>query len=324
MDWDEERRLIKVAKMYYKDQMTQNEIAKSLGIYRTTITRLLQKAREKGIVQIDIKGEYSEQVDLEEQLLKRFSISEAVVIPSTSQQTEQERKTELGRASVNLLNKTIKDGDVVGFAWGSTLGSMVSALERYKSRKADFVPLVGGPGKMNVDHHVNTIVYNQAKAFGATAHFIDSAAIVPSTQSRNEIFESAYFKDVLDLWGKLTVAVVGIGTQLSSSNMIFSGFLGEEDYKSLENQAAIGDICSRFFDVNGKPIDGNVGDRTVAIELNKLKEVNYSIGVAESVEKTASIVGALRGNYITHLITNDCTAKSLLEFTSDEEGRESR
>ncbi|MFD2924875.1 sugar-binding transcriptional regulator [Halobacillus naozhouensis] len=320
MDWNEERRLIKVAKMYYKDQLTQSEIAKSLGIYRTTITRLLQKAREEGIVQVNIKGEYSEQVDLEDQLLKRFNIKEAVVIPSSPEQTERERKTDLGKAAVNFLNTTIRDGDTVGFAWGSTLGSMVDALERYKKREADFVPLVGGPGKMPVDHHVNTIVYNQAKAFGGQAHFIDSAAIVPSTQSKNEIFESAYFQDVLELWNKLTVAVVGIGTQLSSSNMIFSGFLGEEDYKSLESQGAIGDICSRFYDVKGKPVDGNVGDRTVAIELDRLKEIDYSIGVAESVEKTASIVGALRGNYITHLLTNDQTARSILEFVDDEEG----
>ncbi|RSL30119.1 sugar-binding transcriptional regulator [Salibacterium salarium] len=313
MDWNEERRLIKVAKMYYEQNFTQNEIANRLGIYRTTITRLLQKARDKNIVQITIKGDYTEQVTLESELAENFQLKDAIVVPAFENQTSEERKQALGSAAVNLLNSIIKDKDVIGFAWGSTLGSMVNLLERYKKRNVDFVPLVGGPGKMPVDHHVNTIVYNHAKAYDGRAHFIDAAAIVPSVQNKTETIESAYFQDILELWNKLTIAFVGIGAHLSSSNLIFSGFLGDKDVEGMKQLNPVGDICSRFYNISGEPIHGDIDERTIAIELSKLKNTNYTIGVAESTEKTDSIIGALRGGYISHLITNDITARAVLD-----------
>ncbi|MBN9653399.1 sugar-binding transcriptional regulator [Halobacillus sp. GSS1] len=314
MDWDEQRRLIKVAKLYYEDNLTQSEIAKKTGIYRTTITRLLQKARDEGIVQITIKGDYREQVNLEHRLQDKFGLKEVVVVPAEANEPKEERQQKLGGAAVHLIDSIMKDGDVVGFAWGSTLGKMVDALGGSKDRDMDFVPLVGGPGKMPVEHHVNTIVYSFAKAYKGRANFIDSAAIVPSPQSKKEIIESKYFQDIINLWEKLTIAVVGIGTPVSSSNLVFSGFLGESDLNFLNDQGGIGDICSRFYDIHGKQITGEVDERTIAITLDKLKTLPYSIGVAESVEKTESIIGALKGEYISHLVTNDITARSILEF----------
>ncbi|SDI48462.1 sugar-binding transcriptional regulator [Alteribacillus bidgolensis] len=321
MDWNEERRLIKVAKMYYEENLTQNEIANKLGIYRTTITRLLQRAREKKIVQISIKGDYSEQVALETELANYFNLKEAIVVPAFENQSSKEKRSALGKAAVAFLNNIIKDGDVIGFAWGSTLGSMVDQLERYKKREVDFVPLVGGPGKMPVDQHVNTIVYTHAKAYSGKAHFLDAAAIVPSVQSRNEIFESDYFQDILSLWERLTIAIVGIGAPLSSSNLVFSGFLGDKDVETLRALQPIGDICSRFYNIHGEKLSSDIDDRTIAIDLEQLEKMNYSIGVAESAEKVESIAGALRGEYISHLITNDLTAQAILDYVKREGDR---
>ncbi|SEH67665.1 DNA-binding transcriptional regulator LsrR, DeoR family [Halobacillus karajensis] len=319
MDWGDQRRLIKVSKMYYEDNMTQNEIAKKTGIYRTTITRLLQKARDEGIVQITIKGDYREQVNLEQQLQDKFGMKEVIVVPAEETETKDERQQKLGESAVHLIDSIMKDDDVVGFAWGSTLGKMVDALGGSKNRDVEFVPLVGGPGKMPVEHHVNTIVYSYAKAYRGHANFIDAAAIVPSPQSKKEIVESKYFQDIINLWENLTIAVVGVGTPVSSSNLVFSGFFGESDLNYLNDQGAIGDICSRFYDINGEQIVGEIDDRTIAITLEKLKSLSYSIGVAESIEKTESIVGALRGGYLSHLVTNDITAKSILEFSEGNE-----
>ncbi|WP_252312696.1 helix-turn-helix domain-containing protein [Sinobaca sp. H24] len=80
MDWHEERMLVIAAKMYYEDSLTQSEIADRLGIYRTTITRMLQKARDEGIVRIEIKGSERVRVDIEQKINKRFGLKDSVLL----------------------------------------------------------------------------------------------------------------------------------------------------------------------------------------------------------------------------------------------------
>ncbi|SDY11455.1 DNA-binding transcriptional regulator LsrR, DeoR family [Evansella caseinilytica] len=311
---EEKRLLIKVAHMYYELDMTQGEIAKELGIYRTTISRMLKKAKQEGIVQIHIETSGYETFELEKRLEKAFQLKEVIIVPAVESQTDTGRKKALGHAAYDLLNRIIKDKDIIGFAWGTTLSSMVGRSAEYKTKAADFVPLVGGPGTMDNKYHVNTIVYNVANAFGGSAHFIDAAAVVEKKETRDDIVGSKYFQKILQMWEKINIAVVGIGAPLSSSNLIWTGFFGDKEIKELNTLNAIGDICSRFYDIDGNIIHSEITDRTIAIELTKLQQLDYSIAVAESIDKVPSIVGALRGRFVNVLITDDITANELVKY----------
>lgn len=308
VDWEEERLLYKIAKMYYDENFTQGQIAKELDIYRTTIGRMLKKAREKGIVKIEIQSTLDKQFDLEEKIANHFGLKEVIIAPSHSGQGMLDLQSAIGSASSKLLDRIIKDEDVVGLAWGTTLGHMVNQMTELKPKNINCVPLVGGPGGMSVDFHVNAIVYKLAQAFNGHPHFIDAAAIYKSSETTKEIIDSEFMKKVIDLWDELTVAIVGIGAPFSSSNMVWSGFLGDEEKDELKQNNAIGDICSRFFTSEGKLIDSPIAERTIAIQLDKLKGLRYSIGVAHSVDKVDSIIGAIKGKYINTLLTNEETA----------------
>lgn len=61
-------------------------------------------------------------------------------------------------------------------------------------------------------------------------------------------------------------------------------------------------------------VDEKVKDRIISVELEKLKEMEYSIAVAESSEKAWSILGALNGGFVNVLITNNETAKTVLNL----------
>ncbi len=76
---------------------------------------------------------------------------------------------------------------------------------------------------------------------------------------------------------------------------------GEES----DDRQVAGDICSRFFDIHGAMVETNMSEKTLSIEMNKLKQARYSIGIAMSEEKYSGIVGALRGKYINCLVTNE-------------------
>lgn len=312
MNWEEERQLVLVAKLYYEEQLTQQQIAKKLGVYRTTVTRMLQRAREEGIVQITISSTHRVRVDLERQLVSRYGVQEAIVVPVDKTVEREERLKILGQSSLITLDKLLEDGDVVGLAWGDTIGTMSEVAKPMRKRDATFVPIVGGPGKMQVKHHINTIVYNFARSFKAQSQYIDAAAIVESEDAQKEISRSTYLQDVLKLWSQMTVAVIGIGAMFRSSNLVWSGFIGEEEQRKLEEKQVIGDILSRFYTINGDEAITSLQKRTIAVELERLKQNRATIAVAESKEKVPSIVGALRGGYVTHLITDEETAIELL------------
>lgn len=308
MDWEEERLLYRIAKLYYDEDYTQAQISKELGIYRTTIGRMLKKARNKGIVKIEIQSSLNEQFHLEEKISKHFGMKEVIIVPSDIEQTSDHNKNEIGKACNKLLDRVIKEDDTVGVAWGTALGNMVSQLTNLNPKNVECVPLVGGPGGMSVELHVNAIAYEFANAIKGNPHFIDAAAIYKSKETTEEILNSSFMKAILELWEKLTVAIVGIGTEISSSNMVWSGFLGESEQEELKKHKAAGEICSRFYTNDGKIIESSVSERTVAIQLEKLRTLRYSIGIAYSKEKAMSIIGAMRGNFINTLVTNQETA----------------
>ncbi|WNS78281.1 sugar-binding transcriptional regulator [Domibacillus sp. DTU_2020_1001157_1_SI_ALB_TIR_016] len=319
MDSREEKKLmVRIAQMYYEEDMTQSAISKELGIYRTSISRWLKKAREEGIVNITIKTDIDETFDLEQRIAKIFNLREVIILPVKKDQTAADKKKAVATAGADLLKRIIKDDDVVGFAWGTTMSSMIGEFHHVDKKDAHFVPLVGGPGPMDTKYHVNTIVYNIAEDFDGTAYFIDAAAVVERKETKDDIVQSNYFSKITELWDNLTIAVVGIGNPNQSSNLVWAGFCGDQEIEELNRQGAIGDICSRFYDIKGTLIRSDLSERTIAIEIEKLRGIPYSIGVAESIEKAPSIIGGLRGGFINTLVTTEETAEEMLRLIEQE------
>lgn len=308
--------LLKVAQMYYENDMTQSEISKELGIYRTTISRMLKKIREKGIVKIAINYNLCETFSIEQQLIERFGLKEAIVVPIIGEEKKVKLRA-MGQACAQLIARIVKDEDVVGFSWGSSLAEIINELEVTHESNAMFVPMVGGPsGKMESQYHVNTIVYAAAQKFKGTSVLIDVPAILERKETREHIVQSQYFQDIATLWDKITIAIVGIGSTMIKGNPAWTAFYGGEALEELERGQIVGDICSQFFDIKGNIIETSISERTIAIGLEHLKKTKYSIGVAESLEKVDAIIGALNGKYLNVLVTTEDTAKEILERTA--------
>lgn len=306
----EERLLYRVSKLYYEDGYTQSRIADMLNIHRTTVGRMLQKAQREGIVKIKIQSSYNKQFELEKKLIDHFGMKEVIIIPDE----ENYLKNKIAEVTYDFLDRILIDGDVVGLNWGTTLGNIFSQSFDVEPKEIECVPLVGGPGDMEVDFHVNTITLRFAQTFSGNPNLIDAAAVYKSIDTAKEVMSSMFMKKVINLWERLTVAIVGIGSPKSSSNLVWSGFYGEADQLELEKHDAYGEICSRFFNSTGEPIISSVSDRTIAIDLHELKDLRYSIGIAYSKEKTNSIIAAMKGRLINTLITTEETALNINKY----------
>ncbi|CUH94575.1 hypothetical protein P22_0641 [Propionispora sp. 2/2-37] len=307
----DKRLLIKVARMYYLENKNQNEIAAKLGINRTTVSKYLKKAMLAGLVQISVVNDEFE--ELEAKLEEKFDLKEVYIISSAA---------DLGKAGIRFLKRIIHDGDVVGFAWGETMASIANAaaMEPCEKLNVEMIPLVGGPGNVDSDFHVNTITYKVANAFKAKSHYLYAPAIAGSAEARNIMIRDDNCRKVITMWEQVSIAVVGVGTPLKSSNLVWMGALGREYADALQEAGVVGDVCSWFYDVHGNVVDTVLTDRTIAIHPDTIKRVNYSIGVAASPEKVPAIYGALKGKFINVLITDELTAKLLLDFKNERQG----
>lgn len=313
---DEERMLLKLAQMYYEKDMTQSDIAKELDINRTAISRMLKKVREKGIVTTLINYDMFDTFTVEEQLKERFKLKEAIVVPMGAEHSKETKLLAMGQACANYLKQVVQDKDVVGFSWGSSLATAVDQLEATSKQDVLCVPIIGGPaGKLESKYHVNTICYKAAEKFNAQSFMIDLPAVLEKKETKDQILTSDYFEEISTVWNLVTIAVFGIGSIEISGERTWKAFYGNAVTEELKRHNVVGDICSRFFDIEGNVIPTSLEDRTISINLEKIKNARCSVGIAESKEKVDGIIGALNSGVMNVLVTTEETAKMILEKT---------
>lgn len=311
---DDIRLIVKVAQLYYEQEMTQAQISRELGIYRTTISRLLKRGREQGIVTIAINYDLNENLSREQQLKQKYCLKEAVVITCNSDR-EEEHLSQMGMHGAQLLERLLEPGDIIGFSWGRGVRALVEGLSPAShSRQLICVPIVGGPsGKLESRYHVNTLTYSAAAKLKGESQLADFPALLENSLIRNGIMQSRHFQTISSYWDNLDIALVGIGSPAIRDGANWHAFYGSEESDDLTARQVAGDICSRFYDIHGATVNTNMNEKTLSIEMNKLKRARYSIGIAIGAEKYNGILGALRGNYINCLVTNSETANLLLQ-----------
>lgn len=308
-----QRRLItKIAYMYYIEGFTQTDISKKLQIYRTTVGRMLVKARKYHIVKISIEGYDTTTFKLEEDLKNKYGLKNVIVVANQTSQSNDDKDKALGKAGIQYLTQIIKPGQIIGFSWGKVLRSMADQAKGKTTLNSTFVPLVGGPSAANAEYHVNGIVYDMARKFGGRNVFVDSGAVQESKYVRDSIMSSNYFRDVKSYWNNLDIAFVGIGGPLNGNTSRWRDLLTEDDISLLKDEHAIGDCCCTFYSREGKILKGDLLNRTIAIPLEQLKNVKTTVGIARSFSKVASIDTLINMKILNTLITEEETAQRLL------------
>ncbi|MFT8312588.1 MAG: sugar-binding transcriptional regulator [Sporolactobacillus sp.] len=319
------KKYIQIAQLYYEQNLTQNEIAQKTGINRTSISRILKKIREEGIVKITINYDLND-LSLAEKLEKTFHLKKAIVIPVDHQQPTSVKLTAIGQAAAKFLDSVLEDNDVIGFSWGSSLAATVEALDPMDVHQNIFcVPMVGGPaGKLESRYHVNTICYQAAEKLKGRSLMIDVPAIVEKPSMKSDWMQTQYYKEIANMWNNISVALIGIGSINSTGHSTWRAFYSDSSVEKFKAEHAVGDLCSRFYDRDGNEVQTHLSDRTLSIPLDILHRTRYTIGVAESEEKISGILGALNGGHINVLITTEETADGLLEQVNQEQMNEKK
>lgn len=305
--------LVNIARLYYEHNYSQQMIAEKLGISRPYVSKLINEALEKGIVEIKINDPNESETQLEVDLRAKFKLFKVIAVPSND--TETDVINRMGKATARYLNSIVKNDDIIGVAWGTTLYSCSQNLiKREDLKNITIVQLCGGISNIEKNIFASEIPKNFADAYKGKPLILPLPAVVDNIKVKDAILKDKNIIGILAFANKANIAVFTMGPFGYEGALSRAGYINREDVDELIRKGAVGDICTRIIDSDGNVCDSNLNKRTIAIDLDELKKKNIRIGVAFGQNRVKCIGGALKGGYANVLVTDEETALELLKL----------
>lgn len=304
--------LREIASLYYREDITQAEIADRFGMSRPAVSRLLAEARRRGIVRIEIpplpavEGEA-----LGEKLRSSLGLNRVYLADESPPEVRGSTLSQsLGQA---LRDRSLRRGSIVILSTGKTIYETISANVPALPGVV-VVPSVGGQGEPEAWYQANELTRHFAQSSGGHPEFLYAPAL-PGADLYETLLTDPATSRVIDQWGQADCAILGIGAPPRLRSTIASEIpLGDPSLNR-----AVGDVCLHFFDINGKEVPFPGSDRIIGASAEVLRSVPSAIALAVGSEKAPSIIGAARGGYINELITDVSTALAVLASLGDED-----
>jgi deoxyribonucleoside regulator len=301
--------LVQVARLYYEENLSQQEIADRLGVSRSLIALYLQNARAAGIVRVKIVDPTNNCIGLSAALVKQTGVKQITVIPNPhGSQTLSVRA--VAGAAAEHLTESLADGATFGIAWGRTTAVVADLLNTTQARRVDVVPLLGESGHSVLHSQMNQLVMQAAQRLGAKAHFLSLPMIVSSAKLRDALVKEDGIRDIIRQWDRIDVACVGVGVVPPVPGMVV--YIGDEVLPRLISDGAVGDICGIYYDRDGRIINSGFEDRLIAASMAQLKAAGSLVAVACGDDKAAAVLGALRTGLVSALFIDQSIAERIL------------
>jgi DNA-binding transcriptional regulator LsrR (DeoR family) len=304
--------LIEIARMYYEQELSQQQIARKLGISRSSVSHLLRVGKAERIVQIRIEEPSSPARRLQREIKERYHLQEARVVPAA--EGGEPAASRVGQAAAALLESILTDGMKIGISWGSTLYQVVHACRPAARRDVVVVQLHGGLGSGNLDIDGFELARQLADRVGGVYRVIRAPIVVQSRELRDMLVREPDIAEALRCGAAVDVALIGIGSNLPEiSSFVRAGYLGAGESRDLLAQGAVGTVCGLQIDRQGAIVPNSFNERLIGIEAAALRRIPIRAGVAAGVRKADAVRGALRGGFLTHLFIDEPIAGRLVE-----------
>lgn len=302
---------VKVAKLYYEDELTQGEIARKLGYSRTKIHRILSTAKEHGVVQIQIHAPENEYFELEHVLIKTFGLRDAVVVPPRP--AGEDLYLALDRGAVGWLKSKLEDGIRIGLGLGRTISHLPRVFEPNGSVNCTFTEIVGAAADHNQEISSYNITSKMAELIGGKAEFFYAPTFVSSPSLKEELISEPSIKKSLQRARKSDIILQSVGPVDETALLYLHGCLDEDDLVELRSKGAVGDALGHYFDREGRPVPSFTDQLMIGLDLEDLTRIPWSVVIAGGTDKVQVLGAALRGEMFNVAVTDADTARRLLE-----------
>ena len=298
-----------VARRHYLQNQSKVEIAADLGISRFKVARMIEAARERGLVRIEILRHGSLDIDVSARLQERYGLAHAVVVEPGDADPD-ELRLQLGRATAELLSEVLRDDDVLGLPWSRNVHAVVGALTTLPD--VEVVQLTGAIDSPDLDSSAVDIVRRAARVSGGRTTVFYAPFVLDTRASADAIRRQPAVAGGLARARSVTKAVVGIGAWAPGGSTIHD-LLTRDEQRELARRGVIGEIAGVFFDQQGKTVRPKVAARLITLGAETLAAVPEVIGVVSGTSKAPVVRAALEGGLVQGLVVDSDLARALLE-----------
>jgi DNA-binding transcriptional regulator LsrR (DeoR family) len=298
----------RVARQYYLEGVSKVDIADRLGISRFRVARLLDSAREAGMVRIEI-GLPGGNLDagLSAELCSAFGLRHAFVF-NFPDDDEQALRQRLGEAAGQALMDLITPGDVLGMSWSRTLSGLTASLTQIPP--CPIVQMTGAvpppDGRDLLD-----LVRSVARVGGGPAHVFYAPMILDDAQTAAAIRRQGDIADAFALLPSVTIAVVAIGAWAPGLSTIYDAITPDER-EALSALGVRAELAGVFVGADGRPVTTPLDSRMIVTPGSSLERIPFVLAVAYSAAKSSAVCASIRGRLVHGLVTNTSLAKAML------------
>lgn len=301
---------VRAAWFYYVEGLTQEQIARAMGISRAKVVRLLVAARNDGVVRIEVGARGADLIALERALVARYGLAAAVVTPACAD--DGDVAAAVGHAAGTYLRTQLRDRLVLAVGWGATLTMAVSALDSVAFDDIAVVSLLGG---MTHSRAVNpaAVARRMADVLRAECYQLTAPLIVADEMTRDALWQEPGLRELHARACGADIALVSIGDVSAEATLFREEVLPGSYLTSLKAACAAGDLLCHFFDMQGRLVDHPVNRRVMAVALDDLRRVPRIVVASGGRRKVAALRAALQAVPVRVLITDATAAAGLLE-----------
>lgn len=311
--------IYRIARYYYAEGLSQEEIAVKEGFSRSQISRLIDRARELGFVKIslvppaDLRTE-----ELARELKDALRLRSVIVVPVRNTAGAEEITVAIATRAADCLVEILREFKVVGLGWGQTVYRTAELLQRGAGKGSGpfFVPLIGTSGDDNPNLQINTIIDRFSTSFRSNGLFVNMPSVRETGAPLSKI-EEKRISMLTERWNTVEAAVIGLGAPPANSPNLIDEL--PQGYKEeLKNSRSCGDILAHFFAPDGTLFKSVYDYELLAFDIRRLSGLKRSICLAGGPGKHVGIVAAARARYMSDLVTDEQTAIAMLKLIKGE------
>ncbi len=311
----ETRLMLRAAQLYYRLNLTQDEVGKRLGVSRFKVGRLLDRALRESAVRIEIVHPAARLVALEDALVTRFGLRAAVVVdvPATGEVSDDELLAREGVAAAAAAHlASVRPEGAIGVSWGRTMLELAAHLRPGWTSAVEIVQLNGAISRSARPTRAQEVVERFGTTTGAAIRLMSAPAIVGTEGLRRALEADASVGATLAAARLAPTAVFGMGVLGPDSAHVASGYLDNADVATLEAAGAVGDVLGRFLAKDGRIALASLDGRTVGLPLEDLRAKPLRVGLVAGAGRGPIALGALSAGIVSDIVADQRTAEWVL------------
>ncbi len=289
-------------------------IGDELNISRSSVSRLLDVARARGIVDIKVASPTEAPQRIEREIKSRYGVS-AYLVPVPERTSHVDRLERVALSAARMLGDFFSSNMTMGIAWGSTTSAVSRHLVKKNTSNSEVIQLNGAG-----NDHTTGVTYSSeilrrfGEAFGVRVTHFPVPAFFDDPNTKAALWRERSTARIVGLQKTIDIALFGLGSIKAEvpSQVYIGGYLGDDDLTILNNDGVVGDVATVFYRADGSWTDIAMNLRSSGPGLDVIGRVPRRLCVVSGVSRLKSLEGALAANLITDLIIDETTARALI------------